>query len=235
MCEKIIECIDLSKTYGEEGSKINALNGVSLDVFEGEMLVILGHSGSGKSTLLNIIGGIDKPTSGTVKFKGVDIGHLKEKQLADYRKDKIGFIFQFFNLLEDLSICNNIKITPGANKDRNVINDLLKRMGLYEKRHQFPSQLSGGEQQRVAVARALNKSMDVLLCDEPTGSLDCASGKGILELLERVNQKHGKTVVVITHTKEIASMADRVIVMKDGKIVDEYKNEDKHLAKDIIW
>lgn len=235
MCEKIIECKDLCKTYGEEGSKINALNGISLDVYEGEMLVILGHSGSGKSTLLNIIGGIDKPTSGAMLFKGTDIGKLKESQLADYRKDKIGFIFQFFNLLEDMNVCNNIKITPGANKDRNVINELLKKMGLYEKRHQFPSQLSGGEQQRVAVARALNKSMDVLLCDEPTGSLDCASGKGILELLETVNQSWGKTVVVITHTKEIASMADRVIVMKDGKIIDEYKNTDKRQAKDIVW
>ena len=235
MSEVIIEAKNLRKTYGEGEAKFNALDDVSLKIYEHEFLVIIGGSGSGKSTLLNMIGGMDTVDSGEILFRGEDIAKFNGKRLTMYRREDIGYVYQFFNLLNDITVFQNITLVPGSEKNLDRAKELLKAVGLEGKEKKFPRQLSGGQQQRVAIARALNKDSKLLLCDEPTGALDDASGKAVLKLLSEIYQTTDKTIVLVTHTKEIAEMAGRVITMKDGKIVSERINEHPISAEEVQW
>ncbi len=236
MAEKLLEIKNLKKYYGKGDSLVKALDDVTFDVYKGEMLVLLGNSGCGKSTLLNIIGGMDSPTDGEVLLNGVDITKYKDRELTKYRKDKIGFIFQFYNLLPDLTALENVRMSL-PNKDKeNLSEKTLELVGLSgQKMKQYPSQMSGGEQQRVSIARALVKNADIILCDEPTGALDDKTGRKILELLQDIVRKQGQTMIIVTHTTPIAGMANRVITMKNGKILKEKVNERPIDAKDIDW
>lgn len=229
----LIDARNLIKTYGEDEALTYALNEVSIKVYEHDFLVILGGSGSGKSTFLNMIGAIDKVDSGEIIVNGRDITKVNDKELTLYRRNEVGFVYQFFNLLNDITVYQNITLAPGSrNKERAL--KLLDRVGLLDKKDKFPRQLSGGQQQRVAIARALNKETDILLCDEPTGALDDASGKAVLKLIEELHNE-GKTIVFVTHTKEIAQMANRIITMKDGKVVSDVRNEHVVKAEEVEW
>ena len=226
----VLSCKNLTKTYGNEN--FYALNQVSMEIQEGELLVIVGASGSGKSTLLNLLGGIDRCTSGNIYFKNTDITKYNEKQLTNYRRNNIGFIYQSFNLIKELTVQENIMLT--ITKHTKVEN-ILKKVGLQGKKNSYPQNLSGGEPQRVSIARALSKDFDVLFCDEPTGSLDTEMSKQILLLLEELCRKDRKTVVIVTHNKDISKMADRVYTMKNGKIIDEQINKEPLSVKEIEW
>ena len=229
----LIEAKNLIKTYGEGEGLTYALNDVSIKIYEHDFLVIIGGSGCGKSTFLNMIGAIDKVDSGEIIVNGRDITALKDKDLTLYRRNEIGFIYQFFNLINDITVYQNVTLAPGS-RNKEVALKLLERVELADKKDKFPRQLSGGQQQRVAIARALNKKSDILLCDEPTGALDEASGKAVLKLLEEIHNE-GKTIVLVTHTKEIAQMANRVITMKDGKVVSDVKNDKIVKAEEVSW
>ena len=229
----LIETKNLIKTYGEGEGLTYALNDVSIKVYEHEFLVILGSSGSGKTTLLNMIGAIDKVDKGEILVHGNDIAKYNDKQLTLYRRNTVGFVYQFFNLINDITVYQNVIIAPGSRKKERAF-ALLERVGLQGKENKYPRQLSGGQQQRVAIARALNKQSDILLCDEPTGALDDASGKAVLKLLEEIHNE-GKTIVLVTHTREIAQMANRIITMRDGKIAKEEFNDHIIKAEEVIW
>lgn len=209
---------NVSKFYGEN-NEIKALDDVTLQLFTGQFVVILGASGSGKSTLLNIIGGMDSVSQGSVNFAGVDITRLSEKMFAEYRREVVGFIFQFYNLMPNLTALENVEIAelPG----QMLATDAIKSVGLEDRQYNFPSEMSGGEQQRVAIARAIVKDPKILLCDEPTGALDSKTGKKIIKLLQEMNKDKDKIVVIVTHNAEIAKIADRVIKLSDGKIVSD--------------
>ena len=229
----LIEAKDLVKTYGEGEGLTYALNKVSINVYEHDFLVILGGSGSGKSTFLNMIGAIDKVESGEILVYGKDIVKFNDKELTLYRRNTIGFVYQFFNLINDITVYQNVVLAPGS-RDKERAMALLDRVGLADKKDKFPRQLSGGQQQRVAIARALNKPSEILLCDEPTGALDDASGKAVLKLLEEIHNE-GKTIVLVTHTREIAGMANRIITMKNGKVVSDERNEHIIKAEEVDW
>ena len=236
MADKILEIKDLKKYYGKGESQVKALDGVSFDVYKGEMLVLLGNSGCGKSTLLNIIGGMDSPTEGQVLLNGKDITKYKDRELTKYRKEKIGFIFQFYNLLPDLTALENVRMSLSKKDSEHLSEKTLESVGLGDqKMKQYPSQMSGGEQQRVSIARALVKNAEIILCDEPTGALDDKTGRKILELLQDIVRNQGQTMIIVTHTTPIASMANRIITLKNGKIVKEKINEHPMDAKDIDW
>ena len=233
MEKALIEAKNLVKTYGEGEGLMYALNGVSITVYEHDFLVILGGSGCGKSTFLNMIGAIDKVDSGEIIVNGRDIVKLNDRGLTLYRRNEIGFVYQFFNLINDITVYQNVTLAPGSrNKER--AEQLLDRVGLLDKKNKFPRQLAGGQQQRVAIARALNKPSDILLCDEPTGALDDASGKAVLKLLEEIHNE-GKTIVLVTHTREIAQMANRIITMKSGQVISDVRNENIVKAEEIEW
>ncbi len=233
MEKALIEAKNLVKTYGEGEGLMYALNGVSITVYEHDFLVILGGSGCGKSTFLNMIGAIDKVDSGEIIVNGRDIVKLNDRGLTLYRRNEVGFVYQFFNLINDITVYQNVTLAPGSrNKER--AEQLLDSVGLLDKKNKFPRQLSGGQQQRVAIARALNKPSDILLCDEPTGALDDASGKAVLKLLEEIHNE-GKTIVLVTHTREIAQMANRIITMKSGQVVSDVRNENIVKAEEIEW
>lgn len=229
--DTILSCENVIKKYKENNS-CYALNGVSMHVYEGEILVIVGASGSGKSTLINILGGIDKCTSGKVYYRNKDITEYNERKITQYRKDIIGFIYQSFNLINELTVYENILLT--CNSKPNV-DRILRKLELFNKRNAYPKELSGGEQQRVAIARALSKNCDILLCDEPTGALDSENSKTTLLLLEELARQDNKTIVIVTHNNEIIKMADRVYTMKNGEIIDERKNEKPLSVNDIEW
>lgn len=236
MAERILEIRNLKKYYGKGESQVKALDGVSFDVYKGEMLVLLGNSGCGKSTLLNIIGGMDSPTEGEVLLNGEDITKYKDKELTRYRKEKIGFIFQFYNLLPDLTALENVRMSLLKKDDGHLSEKALEAVGLgANKGKQYPSQMSGGEQQRVSIARALVKGADIILCDEPTGALDDKTGRKILELLQDIVREKGQTLLIVTHTTPIADMANRVITLRNGKIEKERVNKHPLEAKDIVW
>ena len=236
MAEKLLEIKNLKKYYGKGDSQVKALDDVSFDVYKGEMLVLLGNSGCGKSTLLNIIGGMDSPTEGQVLLNGVDITQYKDKALTKYRKEKIGFIFQFYNLLPDLTALENVRMSLNKKDEEHLSEKTLELVGLGDqKMKQYPSQMSGGEQQRVSIARALVKGADIILCDEPTGALDDKTGRKILELLQDIVRKQGQTMIIVTHTTPIAGMANRIITLKNGKIIKEKVNDNPIDAKDIDW
>jgi len=236
MAEKLLEIRNLKKYYGKGDSQVKALDDVSFDVYKGEMLVLLGNSGCGKSTLLNIIGGMDSPTEGEVLINGEDITKYDDKKLTKYRKEKIGFIFQFYNLLPDLTALENVRMSLSKKDSEHLSEKTLELVDLGDqKMNQYPSQMSGGEQQRVSIARALVKNADIILCDEPTGALDDKTGRKILELLQDIVKKQGQTMIIVTHTTPIANMANRVIRLRNGKIEKEKVNPHPMDAKDIEW
>jgi len=226
---------DLSKNYQMGEVMVHALRGVSARVFEGEFVVILGASGSGKSTLLNMLGGMDSPSSGTVEFRDTDISGFSAGELTRYRREHVGFIFQFFNLVPTLTAEENVAIATEIATDPLPPREMLELVGLGERADHFPSQLSGGEQQRVAIARGVAKNPEVLLCDEPTGALDYETGKIVLSVLRRVHRESSKTVVVVTHNAAIGGMADRVIKMRSGTIQDITSNDSPVEAEDLRW
>jgi putative ABC transport system ATP-binding protein len=232
---EILRTEDLTKTYLMGEVEVNALCGASFSIQEGEFAVILGPSGSGKSTLLNIVGGMDTPTSGRVITEGEDITAYSEKKLTDYRRNKVGFVFQFYNLMANLTAEENVELATEITKDPLAIDEILTAVGLFDRRAHFPSQLSGGEQQRVSIARAIAKNPSILLCDEPTGALDSSTGVSILALLHKVNREMKKTVMIITHNADIALMADRVIRMDSGKIIENRINENPVSVERIKW
>ena len=222
-----LEVKGLKKSYGEGGSYIQVLKGIDLSVEKGVMCVIQGASGSGKSTMLNCIGGLDTVDSGSIQISGKEIVGLKNNALSDYRRESLGFIFQFYNLVPNLTVRENIRVCEYLSDNPMDIDELLEVLGLTEHQNKFPSQLSGGQQQRCAIARALIKNPKLLLCDEPTGALDSKTSKDILILLERVNEKYGTTMLIVTHNNAIKNMVDQVVIMKDGEIRKNYRNEEK--------
>lgn len=220
-----LEVKDLKKSYGKDQGYVQVLKGVSTGVEKGQMCVIQGTSGSGKSTLLNCIGGLDNIDSGSVKVDGKEVGGLSADKLADYRRDNLGFIFQFYNLVPNLTVRENIQVCEYLTENPLDMEELLETLGLSEHRNKFPSQLSGGQQQRCAIARALIKNPKLLLCDEPTGALDSKTSRDILILLEEINKKYGTTMLIVTHNNSIKNMVHKVIILKDGMIKKEYENE----------
>ena len=228
-----IEIKDLKKSYGEGESYVQVLKGVNAGVEKGRMCVIQGTSGSGKSTLLNCIGGLDEADSGSISVDGTEIVGMTGNKLSDYRRDNLGFIFQFYNLVPNLTVKENIQVCEYLSESPLDMDELLNTLGISELRDKFPSQLSGGQQQRCAIARALIKNPKLLLCDEPTGALDSNTSRDILVLLETINKKYGTTMLIVTHNNSIKQMVDQVIFLKDGQIIKDYMNETKVPAKEL--
>ena len=226
---------DLNKGFGEKENRVEVLHNLSLEVNKGEFCVLLGPSGSGKSTLLNIIGGIDGPDSGEIIIDGEVMNSLNEKKLTKFRRNHLGYVFQMYNLIPDLTVRENIEVGAYLSKKPLDIEELLVTLGLKEHEDKLPSQLSGGQQQRTSIGRAIIKNPDILLCDEPTGALDYNTSKEILKLIETVNQKYGSTILMVTHNDAIKYMADRVVKLRDGRIRDNYLNTSKVCAKDLEW
>ncbi len=228
-----LEVSGVKKSYGEGGSYVQVLKGINTGVEKGQMCVIQGTSGSGKSTLLNCIGGLDTMDSGSIKVDGTEIFGMNSDQLADYRRDNLGFIFQFYNLVPNLTVRENIQVCEYLTYDPLPVDDLIETLGLTEHQNKFPSQLSGGQQQRCAIARALVKNPKLLLCDEPTGALDSKTSRDILVLLEEINAKYGTTMLIVTHNNSIKNMVHKVIFIKDGLISKEYENEVRVPASEL--
>jgi putative ABC transport system ATP-binding protein len=226
---------NVTKTYKSGDVETYALKDVNLTIEEGEFVVILGPSGSGKSTLLNVISGLDTVTSGEITFRGETLTNLDEEEMTAFRRKHLGFIFQQYNLLQNLNVYENIQIGSDIGTAPLDITDLLEKVGLEKARNKYPSQLSGGEQQRVSIVRSLAKNPDIIFCDEPTGSLDEENSKKILQLLQNLNEDYNKTIIVITHNLGIAEMADKVIKMNSGQITEVTLNEVKKNAQDISW
>ncbi len=226
---------ELTKVYGSGEVAVHALRGVDLDLFQSELLVLLGASGSGKSTLLNILGGLDRPSEGKVWFGDLELTVCGDAALTRYRRDHVGFVFQFYNLMPSLTALENVALVTEIAPDPMKPAEALALVGLEARLDHFPAQLSGGEQQRVAIARAIAKRPDVLLCDEPTGALDSATGVRVLEAIEAVNRDLGTTTALITHNAPIARMADRVVRFGDGHIVEVTENSDRRPAQELAW
>ena len=230
-----LEIKNLEKSFDVGSNKIKVIKDVSLDVEKGKMCVMLGPSGSGKSTLLNIIGGIDSADNGYVSIDGEKTKDMNEKQLKEYRRKHLGYVFQMYNLIPNLTVKENIEVGAFLSDKPLEIEELLKTLGLYEHKNKLPNQLSGGQQQRTAIGRAIIKNPDILLCDEPTGALDYNTSKDILKLIEDVNKKYGNTIIIVTHNDAIKNMADTVVNLKDGKIKSIKQNENKVSASDLEW
>ena len=232
---KIIVAKDVKKQYVVGSSEINALNGVNFEIEEGELAVILGPSGAGKTTLLNLIGGMDTLTTGELLVDGDDVGKYGKRRLTEYRRNDVGFVFQFYNLMPNLTALENVELATEMCRNALSPKEVLRSVGLEGRMANFPSQLSGGEQQRVSIARAIAKNPKILLCDEPTGALDYATGKTILQLLKDACKKHGKTVVIVTHNSALKDMADRVIYIKNGQAVKVERVENPKDIAEIEW
>lgn len=228
-----LELRNLKKNYGEGGSFVEVLRGIDLSVEECLMCVIQGPSGSGKSTLLNCIGGLEKSSSGSIMVGGTEICGMSPARLSDYRRDNLGFIFQFYNLVPNLTVRENIAVCEYLSPNPLDMDDLLEALGLSEYRSRFPAQLSGGQQQRTAIARALVKNPKLLLCDEPTGALDSKTSKDILVLLEEINRRYSTTMLIVTHNNAIRNMVDQVVFLRDGLIKENYRNEHKTPASEL--
>lgn len=233
MPNTILEIKNLTKEYGKGNALVKALNDINISINEGDFLVILGSSGSGKSTLLNMIGAMDLPNSGDVLYEGKSIVSMSKKQRCEFRRYNIGFIFQNFNLISDLTALENVLMTASFSKNKEALN-YLDLLGIKDKQNNYPSELSGGEQQRVSIARALVKDSKILLLDEPTGALDSESGKMILKVLLDIKEKYNKTIILVTHTKEISYLGNRIITMKNGKIIKDIENNPLPL-EEIVW
>jgi len=231
----ILTAQDVSKVYQMGDVEVHALRGVDVPLYEGELMVLLGPSGSGKSTLLNILGALDVPSSGRVLYRGDDIADRGERELTSFRRDHVGFVFQFYNLVPSLTARENIALVTEISKNPLDSREALELVGLTERMDHFPAQLSGGEQQRVAIARAVAKQPEILLCDEPTGALDFKTGIRVLEVIDEVNRSLGTTTAVITHHAPIASMADRVVALSDGRVVSDRSTDQKVSPADLTW
>lgn len=231
----LVELKNITRTYVSGDHVLNALDNVDLKLEEGKFIVILGPSGAGKSTLLNLLGGLDSPTSGTIIVDGKDISTLSNNELADYRANKVGFVFQFYNLIPTLTVYENValvkEIAPNALDPKEIINEV----GLLDHLKNFPAELSGGEQQRISIARAIAKNPKILLCDEPTGALDSETGVLVLKLLLSMARNHGKTIIIVTHNQNIAKMADVVINVKSGKIKSYIEQENPLSVEEVEW
>ena len=225
----------LTKTYATGDVTVTALGGVDIELFAGELVVLLGPSGSGKSTLLNILGGLDRPSQGSVMFQGRDLAAMDDAGLTAYRRDHVGFVFQFYNLVASLTAAENVELVTEIAAQPMAAGEALDLVGLDARKHHFPAELSGGEQQRVAIARAIAKRPDILMCDEPTGAIDSKTGTLVLEAIDRTNRELGTTTAVITHNAAIADMADRVIVIGDGRIQDVRAIARRKSPSEISW
>ena len=230
-----LEIRGIKKSFGSGDSKVDVLKGLDLDIEKGEFCVLLGPSGSGKSTLLNIIGGIDSADEGSISIEGECLADMTEKKLSRYRRSHLGYIFQMYNLIPNLTVRENIEVGAYLSKKALDVDELPHTLGIYEHQRKLPNQLSGGQQQRTAIGRAIVKNPDILLCDEPTGALDYNTSKEILKLIETVNRKYGNTIVMVTHNDAIKDMADRVVKLRDGMIRKNYVNEHKIPATDLEW
>lgn len=233
--ENFVRLENITKTYGKGEVVIKAVDGVDFSINRGEFVVIVGPSGAGKTTVLNILGGMDSATSGSAWVDGADIAKYSQKQLTAYRREDIGFVFQFYNLVPNLTALENVELALQICKNPLDAKEVLKEVGLSDRLSNFPAQLSGGEQQRVSIARALAKNPKLLLCDEPTGALDYQTGKAILKLLQDMCRSRGMTVIVITHNSAITPMADRVIQIKNGKVSSQKLNENPKPIEEIEW
>ena len=230
-----LEIRGIKKSFGTGDSRVNVLKGLDLDIEKGEFCVLLGPSGSGKSTLLNIIGGIDGADEGSITIEGERLEDMTEKKLSLYRRKHLGYIFQMYNLISNLTVRENIEVGAYLSDHPLDVDELLHTLGLYEHQKKLPNQLSGGQQQRTAIGRAIVKNPDILLCDEPTGALDYHTSKEILKLVETVNQRYGNTIIMVTHNDAIKDMADRVVKLRDGMIRKNYRNEVKIPAINLEW
>ncbi len=231
----VLSARDLAKVYTMGEVQVHALRGVSLEIADGELIVLLGPSGSGKSTLLNILGGLDVPSSGQVLYRGTELGRADEAALTAYRRNVVGFVFQFYNLIPSLTARENVALVTEISRDPMRPDEALELVGMGDRAEHFPSQMSGGQQQRVAIARAIAKRPDLLLCDEPTGALDLSTGRVVLEAIERVNRELHTTTVLITHNAAIASMADRVFSLADGHVSSTVHNDIRLPPSEIRW
>ena len=230
-----LEIKGIKKSFGTGDSRVNVLKGLDLEIERGEFCVLLGPSGSGKSTLLNIIGGIDGADEGSITIDGEQLEDMTEKKLSLYRRKHLGYIFQMYNLIPNLTLRENIEIGAYLSNRPLDVDELMQTLGIYEHQNKLPNQLSGGQQQRTAIGRAIVKNPDILLCDEPTGALDYKTSKEILKLIETVNQKYGNTIIMVTHNDAIKDMADRVVKLRDGMIRQNYCNEHKLSASELEW
>ena len=230
-----LEVQGIRKSFGTGDSKVDVLKGLDLQIERGEICVLLGPSGSGKSTLLNIIGGIDAADAGSITIDGERLEDMNEKKLSLYRRKHLGYIFQMYNLIPNLTLRENIEVGAYLSDSPLDVDELMETLGIAEHQRKLPNQLSGGQQQRTAIGRAIVKNPDILLCDEPTGALDYQTSKEILKLIETVNQKYGNTIVMVTHNDAIKDMADRVVKLRDGMIRKNYKNEQKIPAASLEW
>ena len=231
----IMKAENLNKTFASGNNVVHAVNNMSFSVKEGELVVIVGPSGAGKSTLLNLIGGMDSATEGTLLIEGKDISKFNKHQLTEYRRNVVGFVFQFYNLMPNLTAKENIELSTELKKDALDPIKTLQLVGLGDRVDNFPSQLSGGEQQRVSIARAIAKNPKIILCDEPTGALDYVTGKEILSLLANASRKEGKTVIIVTHNSALTNMADHLMRVKNGQIIEDKYNDSPMDIKDIEW
>lgn len=235
MVEAVFQARELSKIYRSGEVEVHALRGADIDLYSGEIAVLLGPSGSGKSTLLNILGGLDRPTAGTVRFRDHDLSNASERELTQFRREHVGFVFQFYNLIPSLTARENVALVTEISSNPMTAEEALSMVGLEKRMDHFPSQLSGGEQQRVAIARAISKRPDVLLCDEPTGALDSKIGVLVLDAIDHVNRELGTTTAIITHNAAIQSMAHRVFTFGDGRITATHTNETRAKPSEISW
>lgn len=231
----IIKARQVEKIFGNAQNEVHALDHVSFEIQEGELCIILGPSGAGKSTLLNLIGGMDQISRGSLLVDGDDIGKYNKKQMTDYRRNKVGFVFQFYNLMPNLTALENVELSTELKKDSLKPETVLEAVGLKDRMDNFPSQLSGGEQQRVSIARALAKNPQFILCDEPTGALDYVTGKEILSLLSSAARRENKTVIIVTHNSALADMGDHLLRIRNGKIQEDKRNKNPKDIKDIEW
>jgi putative ABC transport system ATP-binding protein len=233
--ESVLVARDLTKVYRMGEVDVHALRGVDIELYEGEFIVLLGPSGSGKSTLLNILGGLDVPSSGSVRYRDHDLTHADDHALTEFRRQHVGFVFQFYNLIPSLTARENVALVTEIAEQPITPEDALSLVGLAERMDHFPSQMSGGEQQRVAIARAIAKQPDLLMCDEPTGALDAQTGRLVLQVIARVNRELGTTTAIITHNAPIAAMADRVLTLTDGRVQSRVSNRHKVEASELSW
>ena len=230
-----LEIKGIRKSFGTGDSRVDVLEGLNLEIEKGEFCVLLGPSGSGKSTLLNIIGGIDAADEGSIVIEGEQLENLTEKKLSLYRRKHLGYIFQMYNLIPNLTVRENIEVGAYLSDRSLDVDELMRTLEIYEHRNKLPNQISGGQQQRTAIGRAIVKNPDILLCDEPTGALDYRTSKEILKLIETVNRKYGNTIIMVTHNDAIKDMADRVVKLRDGMIRKNYRNEHKLTAAELEW
>ena len=235
MTEAFLTVNDLRKHYGEGESRLEVLRGITTTIDKGEMCVLLGPSGSGKSTFLNLVGGLEPADSGTINVNGAELTGLSDRDMVEYRRRELGFVFQFYNLVGDLTVQENIEVCAYLSENPLPIEPLLKSLGLWDHRKKFPHQISGGQQQRCAIGRALIKNPGLLLCDEPTGALDYNTSKEILELMEQVNREYACTIVIVTHNDAIKHMAHRILRLRDGRLIEDSRNDNILPARELEW